>query len=397
MNTAGPSQISVTNPDFENVISKFLEDNAEVSDDDTSEFIESEHDSESDQNADDIIESDDVESDRSDNDESTRISKYFYGKNKYKWSADEFVSKNTRTARHNIITQIPGLRGPVKNMGDTANPSNIWNTFFTDSIISEILTWTNVKIDSVREKYKQMSSFTKNVDEIELRSLFGLLFYTAVFKSNHESSELLFATDGTGREIFRLVMSQKRFLFLINCLRFDNPNTRDERKEENPIAAVSEIFDEFINNCKLNYSLSSCVTIDEMLISFRGRCKFKMYMPNKPAKYGIKLMCLTDSRTHYLHNAYIYAGQNTDGITLDPVERKFPKPTQAVLRLSKLIEGTNRNITADNWFSSIELVEHLKKRGLTYVGTLRKNKREIPPEFLPKKKKYRRYNDIRVY
>jgi len=71
MNTAGPSQISVTNPDFENVISKCLEDNAEVSDDDTSEFIESEHDSESDQNADDIIESDDVESDRSDNDEST--------------------------------------------------------------------------------------------------------------------------------------------------------------------------------------------------------------------------------------------------------------------------------------------------------------------------------------
>jgi len=208
-------------------------------------------------------------------------------------------------------------------MGDTANPSNIWNTFFTDSIISEILTWTNIKIDSVREKYKQMSSFTKNVDEIELRSLFGLLFYTAVFKSNHESSELLFATDGTGREIFRLVMSQKRFLFLINCLRFDNPNTRDERKEENPIAAVSEIFDEFINNCKLNYSLSSCVTIDEMLISFRGRCKFKIYMPNKPAKYGIKLMCLTDSRTHYLHNAYIYAGQNTDGITLDRWKESF--------------------------------------------------------------------------
>lgn len=148
---------------------------------DNSDFIESEHDSESDQNADVSVESDDVESDSSDNEESTRTSKYFYGKNKYKWSADEFVSKCTRTARHNIITQIPGLRGPVKNLGDTANPSDIWNTFFTDSIISEILNWTNVKIDSLSEKYKQMSSFTKNVDEIELRSLFGLLFYSAVF------------------------------------------------------------------------------------------------------------------------------------------------------------------------------------------------------------------------
>ncbi|KAJ8889888.1 hypothetical protein PR048_009393 [Dryococelus australis] len=44
----------------------------------------------------------------------------------------------------------------------------------------------------------------------------------------------------------------------------------------------------------------------------------------------------------------------------------------------------NRNITADNWFSSIELVEQLKLKGLAYVGTVRKNKREIPPTFLPK-------------
>jgi len=86
-----------------------------------------------------------------------------------------------------------------------------------------------------------MSSFTKNVDEIELRSFFGLLFYSAVFKSNHESSELLFATNGTGREIFRLVMGQKRFLFLFNCLRFDNPDTRDERKKENPTAAILKL------------------------------------------------------------------------------------------------------------------------------------------------------------
>lgn len=149
-------------------------------------------------------------------------------------------------------------------------------------------------------------------------------------------------------------MSQKRFLFFINCLRFD---TRDERKGENATAAISEIVDKFINNCKLNYSLSSGATIDEMLISFRERCKFKMYMPNKPAKYGIKLMCITDSLTHYLHNAYIYAGQNTDGFTLGQAERKMAKPTRAVLRLSKPIEGTNQNITADNWFSSIELVE----------------------------------------
>lgn len=101
-------------------------------------------------------------------------------------------------------------------------------------------------------------------------------------------------------------MSQKRFLFLINYLRFNNLDTRNSRKDENSTAAISKIFKEFINNCKLNYSLSSYATIDEMLVSFRGWSKFKIYMPNKPTKYGIKLMCITDSRTHYLYNAYIF-------------------------------------------------------------------------------------------
>lgn len=66
-------------------------------------------------------------------------------------------------------------------------------------------------------------------------------------------------------------------------------------------------------------------------------------------------------------------------------EQKLSKPTQAVIRLCKSIEKSNRNVTADNWFSSVELVDELGDRSLTYVGTLKKNKREIPPEFLPSK------------
>ncbi|GBP29429.1 PiggyBac transposable element-derived protein 4 [Eumeta japonica] len=121
-----------------------------------------------------------------------------------------------------------------------------------------------------------------------------------------------------------------------------------------------------------------------MLVSFRGRCRWKKYMPNKPCKYGLEIKCLTDSTTSYLYNAYLYTGKNSDGNGLTDQEKQLLVPTQSVLRLAKPIMGTNRNITADNYFSSIEVCRELKKNGLTYVGTLKKNKREIPPEFLSK-------------
>lgn len=123
--------------------------------------------------------------------------------------------------------------------------------------------------------------------------------------------------------------------------------------------------------------------IDEMLIAFRGKCKFRMYMPNKPAKYGLKIQAMTDARIGYFYNAYIYTGANSDGEGLTRKEQKLLKSTQTVIRLIKPIENTHRNITADNWYTSIELVKELKTRGLTFLGTVNKNKREIPKEFLP--------------
>lgn len=91
-------------------------------------------------------------------------------------------------------------------------------------------------------------------------------------------------------------------------------------------------------------------------------------------------MCLCDAKTHYLYNAFIYTGKSA---TIRRGELSIP--TQTVLQLAAPIMKTNRNITGDNWFSSVELVDKLKEHGLTYVGTMRKNKREVPKEFLPHK------------
>lgn len=339
---------------------------------------ESEHDTASEISAD----------SESDDDEDETSSQSYIGKNRFKWSANEVVPKRGRTLKHNIVVQLPGLKQKARALGTETNPSSVWNLLFSEYMIEQVVRWTNVKIGSYHEKYKRQNrSELSNTDSVEIRAFLGMLIYSAVFNSNHESIRTIFATDGTGRDIFRCVMSKDRFAVLLACLRFDNPQDRQDRRKNDSTAPISEIFDKFIVNCQEAYSIGQTACIDEMLVSFRGRCSFRMYMPNKPGKYGLKLMCLTDARNGYLYNSYIYSGKNSDGQGLTEEENKLPKPTQSVIRLSRPLFKTNRNITADNWFSSVELALLLKQNGLTYVGTMKKNKREIPPNFLPAKKR----------
>ena len=50
-----------------------------------------------------------------------------------------------------------------------------------------------------------------------------------------------------------------------------------------------------------------------MLESFRGKCHFRQYIANKPAKYGITVYSLVDSRMFYTHNMEIYPGKQPAG------------------------------------------------------------------------------------
>ena len=48
--------------------------------------------------------------------------------------------------------------------------------------------------------------------------------------------------------------------------------------------------------------------------------------------------------------------------------------------------GTGRNLTIDNWFTSYDIIKKMKTgHNITIVGTVRKNKRELPPQFVSAK------------
>lgn len=253
--------------------------------------------------------------------------------------------------------------------------------FFTDEILDIIVDSTNREIELRKSKYTSEQRYLQEINKTELMALFGLLYFAGVLKDAHLSLEDMWS-EKFGVAIFRYTMTKNRFEFLINCLRFDDKTTRAERKVVDKFTPIRKIWDLFITNCESNYTPYEYVTIDEQLLNFRGRCSFKMYLPNKPDKYGLKIVMMCDAKTYYMCSAIPYTGKDPNR---NPQDGSIP--TQYVMKLSKIIAGTNRNITMDNWFSSFELAQKLLENKLTMVGTLRKNKREIPIQFLDVKRK----------
>ncbi|XP_055913322.1 piggyBac transposable element-derived protein 4-like [Eupeodes corollae] len=248
--------------------------------------------------------------------------KSYKGKKGFTWNREE-CPRTSRTANHNII-RLPGRLHTPSFEGYF----ELWSKLFYPSMLENLITFTNQKLNSFRTRFKQTTKVElKDTNVTEMKAFIGLLYYSSIFKCNDADLRLIFATDGTGHEVFRCVMSKWRFSCLINCLRFDDSTTRMERLKDDRLAPISGMFNRFISNSQSQYTPGAYLCIDEMLLPFTGRCKFIIYMPQKPAKFGIKIMLLVDARTYYVYNAYVYLGKNSDGIGLTEKERQMSIPT----------------------------------------------------------------------
>lgn len=326
----------------------------EVSDNECNNFDES-SDNESDI-CEQLLENSDTEQfDNSDDDNLTFSDQadVLIGKdNKTIWKKT-VANKNVRTRIQNIVTHSPGPKLIAKQMKSSIDCFN----FIVNNVILNLVTkCTNIYIGKVQHKYKN-TSLCRLTDVVEIQAVIGLLNIAGSFRASKEHLVDLWAVDGTGIDIFHSTMSLDRFLFLIRCLRFDDINDRAQRKELDKLAPIRELFTMFVQNCQNAYEISEYSTIDEQLVPFRGKCCFRQYIPSKPAKYGLKIQTLCDARTWYVLSMEVYAGKQPTG----PYELSN-SPKYVVHRLTEPIVNTGRNVTADNWFTSIPLAEELLQK-----------------------------------
>ena len=167
-------------------------------------------------------------------------------------------------------------------------------------------------------------------------------------------------------------MSRDRFLLLLKLLRFDDKSTRRKRLAHDKFALVSEIWHKLVHNCQICYSPSGYITVDEQLFPSKVRCRFIQFMPQKPDKYGIKFWLAVDCESKYFLNGFPYLGKDEErpaSMTLgDYVIQKISEP----------FWGKGRNITCDNFFTSLKCAKFLLTKQTSMLGTIRSNRRELP-------------------
>lgn len=358
--------VKFNDPHFEETVLRWYNDVEEDDDDIGSECednVEVLSDSES------IVCLEDI-SDESDTDSQLQDGDIITGKSGFKWGTQE--PPKTKTVARNIVVKVPGVSGNARNI---SSELEAWQVLFTQDMIDKIVNYTNQEIDRKKESYGD-ARYVEHTDSLEILAFIGLLYISGARKDAHLATCEMFSKQSA--KIYRCILSESRFKFLIYCLRFDDKALRNSDDKFSPIR---ELWDCFITLCTESYTPHAYCTIDEQLLGFRGHCPFRVYIASKPDKYGLKIVTMCDSRTFYMISAIPYIGRENRA-------SQEPLASQLVKTLSTSIHGTNRNITMDNWFTSVPLAEDmLKNHKITITGTLRHNKREIPPSFLPNKQK----------
>ena len=187
-----------------------------------------------------------------------------------------------------IIRQQPG----VTFEGRKDSIKEVFQLYISQAIQSVVIRETNREAECCYGEWNAThpdnQKCWKEFDWTECEAFIGLLLLAGVYRGNQEALEELWSRK-YGRPIFVATMSLKRFKQILRFCRFDNKNTREERRATDKLAAIRDLWTMFVATLRKYYIPGTDVTVDEQLVPFRGRCPFRQYIPSKPAKYGIKV------------------------------------------------------------------------------------------------------------
>uniref|UniRef100_A0A0B7B5W3 PiggyBac transposable element-derived protein domain-containing protein n=1 Tax=Arion vulgaris TaxID=1028688 RepID=A0A0B7B5W3_9EUPU len=128
------------------------------------------------------------------------------------------------------------------------------------------------------------------------------------------------------------------------------------------------------------------LSIDEMVIGFKGRWKYKQFNASKPHKHHIKSFGLCDSATGYVYNILLYFGKETS--YAPDVDKDGLQAVKVFQTLLKNIEK-GHTIFADRYYTALPVITYLLDREIYFTGTVMSNRKKLPQGLKDLKLKHR--------
>ena len=174
------------------------------------------------------------------------------------------------------------------------------------------------------------------------------------------------------------VMSRNRFTAILSNLHVNDNATYITRNEpgHDPMHKIRPFLDHLLTQFPASFSPHENLTIDEGLCGFRGRVIFRVYIKNKPDKYGIKMFTVCDSKTGYVLRTEVYTG-------------KGQQDNSIIGLFQRLLSGyldKGHTVFMDRFYSSPAVFDFLWARKTTAVGTCMTNRKELPRQNVVSKK-----------
>jgi hypothetical protein len=250
------------------------------------------------------------------------------------------------------------------------------------------------ELDSAGQKAKIEQSLRKfkKIEPHEILIFLGLLLARALCPQKRRLSDHwnVRSRGAIPAGTFSKFMTRARFDEIKRFLHFANNEAPEARVNRawKIMPVVNTIQETFLKG----YILGTWVSFDEMVIPSRSsQNTVRMYLKNKPHKYGTKLFAMCCGITHYCTRIEVYCGAKN--------KRKDPSNYQdykggpvAVLRNIKVVwpivdKTKKRIIVTDREYTAVALAIRLKAMGFYSLGTVKKTNKGFPQQIkLPGKK-----------
>lgn len=307
----------------------------------------------------------------------------------------QMSSSSNGFARHPFTVADAGFQLSATDVPD--DELGFFQLFFTDALFHEMVHQTNVyaqsKLGPLHLRPHSVWNTWKDVTSEEMKAYIGVILNMAV--NDRPGVFDYFSRDWLGAmPFFADVFCRSRFLqihwmFHVAPLSVTKGPVRRASKVGNILTFIR-------SQCLLNFIPNKHIAIDESTIGFKGRVAFKMYNPQKPTKWGLRVYVLADCDTGYIATFEPYYGRETTQILTRP---DLPFTCRIVMHLiEKLLEksrGSGYHLYTDRYYTGCELACELLKVKVHLTGTVQKNRKGLPAEV--KKKMKLKQNEVVAY